>query len=61
MAVVTQIVKKRREKKKKKKKEKKDRTKKEKYSNLLNKRAVSARVRSRHCPVNENEWATATT
>jgi hypothetical protein len=41
MVVITQIVKKRKE-----KKEKKDRTKKEKYSNLLNKRALRARART---------------
>jgi hypothetical protein len=41
MVAVTQIVKKKKR-EKKGKKEKKDRTKKEKYSNLLNKRVVRA-------------------
>jgi hypothetical protein len=44
MIVVAQIVKKKEKEKKKEKKEKKDRTKKEKYSNLLNKRVVRARA-----------------
>jgi hypothetical protein len=45
MVVVTQIVKKnRKEEKKRKKNEKKDRTKKQKYSNLLNKRVMCARA-----------------
>jgi len=59
MVAVTQIVKKRKEKKKEKKKRKTERRK--KNTATYSTRESCARLRSRHCPANENEWATGTT
>lgn len=60
MVVVTQIVKKEEEEKRGEKERKKERN-----TTAYSTRELCARahthIRSRHCPVNENEWTTGTT